>query len=1096
MAFNLDHTSSGNITLQGANSAFTGVFSFPKPSTTNAIIMTYGIFGTGAISGLYDELDLKVPTGNIKSAASFNTGITSGTLLTINSDGYVFDSVLPRLVLTKNFVISESSELTMLNDARSGDVATITDFYQSSTYVLTGSSYSNTINWKQLENPTKCINWVNSGLTTSCTGAVCIYGSNLLISSGDYNNSGLFDSIIDLQSGNNELVSTGLMCTGYVKKSDLGSTLTGEYFRTCNLTKCLVNYLTITGLNSVLSGYTTTDNLHTGNSLLNSYVLYSDIETAGTGWYTGDSPTFYNTGSLLPGLLGTQYDGYFDGNPNWFKTATKKPIINSLIISGGTNTNLTGVYTRISNANNEGTSYFSGDNNLYNIYYNGQFPTNESYWALCGEGHVWHTGTDLLNWTQDFGEGVVSGFVSTSQNTESSYNFNINRALSNNTSWEWFGYFIPNSTDNYSFCLSADELAYFWIGDKALKGFTTGNVDISGTYGGLQNLSLIQDEAYPIRLQWGHPNAPTNLGLSLYYCTQTANVSCYDFYGKAFHSNAPYKFDLLTVGNDGYICQANLPNLALHDTFIISNPMDATSLVNATTGDIAIDTTNNLNYILTGTYSTLADWVQLSQFDGGVLTVNSQLPDGAGNVSVCTNNICSIGGINNTCFTGLYLAQVSTNVAGAYWIEPSNQDCSCFMSLGNNARLKFDNNCCYNITNCAVIYDGAGFGFSRVITLCLEGIWPSINATVYPYISLFDKDYGLSSSVCVSSQISNIYNEIHYVSGNYKSSGSLRENLSGYVTQSVFNTILDTKIVTGHVHEDVTVLNDFQTCVNAITGFVQSNLINLERSYAVSVTDTNSTTVTGAILLGESSRATVPYSIVHSASHFIDQGDSQSETAISNLITNNDSFNTILNIPICFNTLMFVRSNIIGKNSDGSKYASFTVEGALAREDMDAFSVEDVDYVIHSRSSSNYCATIAANVNSINVKVKGDSADNMCWTSETQYLSVLGIGLDGETVAKYFDGVSNAWFNLGQRWFTNANLSNHAILMPTSASDVYMRGATGACVNLDDVDWVRPHSIDTTQVSDPKGICFVSSTGAVFNGEVFGNASFFGSTFR
>lgn len=1094
MAFNLDHTSSGNITLQGANSAFTGVFSFPKPSTTNAIIMTYGAFGTGAISGLYDQLDLKVPTGNIKSAASFNTGITSGTLLTINSDGYVFDSVLPKLVLTKNFVISESSELTMLNDARSGDVATITDFYQSSTYILTGSSYSNTTNWKQLENPTRCINWVNSGLTTSCTGAVCIYGSNLLISSGDYNNSGLFDSIIDLQSGNNELVSTGLMCTGYVKKSDLGSTLTNEYFRTCNLTKCLVNYLTITGLNSVLSGYTTTDNLHTGSSLLDSYVLYSDIGTAGTGWYTGDSPTSYNTGSLLSGLLGTQYDGYFDGNPNWFKTATKKPIINSLIISGGTNTSLTGVYTRIGGSSPEqGTTCFSGDNNLYNITYFSQFPGNESYWRLCGEGNVWYTSTNLLNWTQDFGEEVVSGFVSTSQDTESTLNFSVNRALSNNTSWEWFGYFVPNSTDNYSFCLSADELAYFWIGDKALKGFTTGNVDISGTYGGLQNLSLIQDEAYPIRLQWGHPANPTNLGLSLYYCTQTANVSCYDFYGKAFYSNAPYKFDLLTVGNDGYICQANLPNLALHDTFIISNPMDVTSLVNATTGDIAIDTTNNLNYILTGTYSTLADWVQLSQFDGGVLTVNSQLPDGAGNVTVHTNSISGFAvAENGFCYTGLIPSfsepNILTNTMNVCSIcDDAWLNISMGISSKGHVEVKFKND-----TN---IYCGTSINNIDNYNFTLVGIWP-----FNPDGSPFSINYvGYSPAIedtSVSYKVSDIYNKIDYVSGTYKSSGSLRENLSGYVTQSVFDTILDTKIVTGHVHENVTVLNDFQTCVNAITGFVQSNLINLERSYAVSVTDTNSTTVTGAILLGESSRATVPYSIVHSASHFIDQGDSQSETAISNLITNNDSFNTILDIPICFNTLMFVRSNIIGKNSNGSKYASFTVEGAIAREDMDAFSVEDIDYVIHSRSSSNYCATIAANVNSINVKVKGDSADSMSWTSETQYLSVLGVGADGETVAKYFDGASNAWFDLLHRWFTNANLSNRAMLMPTSASDVYMRGATGACVNLDDVDWVRPHSIDTTQVSDPKGICFVSTTGAVFNGEVFGNASFFGSTFR
>jgi hypothetical protein len=56
-----------------------------------------------------------------------------------------------------------------------------------------------------------------------------------------------------------------------------------------------------------------------------------------------------------------------------------------------------------------------------------------------------------------------------------------------------------------------------------------------------------------------------------------------------------------------------------------------------------------------------------------------------------------------------------------------------------------------------------------------------------------------------------------------------------------------------------------------------------------------------------------------------------------------------------------------------------------------------------------------------------------------------------------------------------------------------MNGSVAAVVDLDNANWIQPSSIDTTSVSDSKGICFTSASNAVFSGTVYGNASFGGN---
>lgn len=236
-----------------------------------------------------------------------------------------------------------------------------------------------------------------------------------------------------------------------------------------------------------------------------------------------------SNGNLTDGLLGIQYSGYYDSDPTWFNTASVKPIINEIVLAGSSESEFNGTYARTNYGQSEqGVSYYQGDNGNY-IYYNSLVPSNESYWYLNLNLNYDTTNSkfisyDLETWFQNptgpFGSVPPTTTITQTQNSENSTNFGAGRALANDTSWQWVGYFRPQNTSNHSFTMNADENAYFWIGDKALNGYTTGNAEIY-SYGYIQSsvtdLALISGVNYPVRLQWGHPGNPTTLGLSLSY---------------------------------------------------------------------------------------------------------------------------------------------------------------------------------------------------------------------------------------------------------------------------------------------------------------------------------------------------------------------------------------------------------------------------------------------------------------------------------------------------------------------------------------------------------------------------------------------------
>lgn len=77
-----------------------------------------------------------------------------------------------------------------------------------------------------------------------------------------------------------------------------------------------------------------------------------------------------------------------------------------------------------------------------------------------------------------------------------------------NFSIQWLGYFVPSTTEVYTFFTSSDDASYLWIGPQALVGFTANNaiVNNGGLHGVLEksgSILLTQNIYYPIRIQMG-----------------------------------------------------------------------------------------------------------------------------------------------------------------------------------------------------------------------------------------------------------------------------------------------------------------------------------------------------------------------------------------------------------------------------------------------------------------------------------------------------------------------------------------------------------------------------------------------------------------
>ena len=105
---------------------------------------------------------------------------------------------------------------------------------------------------------------------------------------------------------------------------------------------------------------------------------------------------------------------------------------------------------------------------------------------------------------------------------------------------QWLGYFLPSTTETYTFFTSSDDASYVWVGSNAITGFTTGNATVNngGLHGQLEKsgtASLTSGVYYPIRIQFGEQGGGDVLtfNYSTPTISKTTNVTGRVFYNAA-----------------------------------------------------------------------------------------------------------------------------------------------------------------------------------------------------------------------------------------------------------------------------------------------------------------------------------------------------------------------------------------------------------------------------------------------------------------------------------------------------------------------------------------------------------------------------------
>ena len=105
---------------------------------------------------------------------------------------------------------------------------------------------------------------------------------------------------------------------------------------------------------------------------------------------------------------------------------------------------------------------------------------------------------------------------------------------------QWLGYFVPSTTETYTFFLASDDCSYMWIGSNAVTGYTRANATVNN--GGLHGFvetsgtaALTSGVYYPVRIQFGENTGGDRLDFN--YSTATITKTT-DVTGKVFYHPA------------------------------------------------------------------------------------------------------------------------------------------------------------------------------------------------------------------------------------------------------------------------------------------------------------------------------------------------------------------------------------------------------------------------------------------------------------------------------------------------------------------------------------------------------------------------------
>jgi hypothetical protein len=190
---------------------------------------------------------------------------------------------------------------------------------------------------------------------------------------------------------------------------------------------------------------------------------------------------------------------------------------NGVVITGGSNSwefGSTGLTLPLNTVINETAS----SPGLTRTKYSGTFVLDPT-WFVTNAGNLIETTT--INGTIQLADVVETAF-----------------------SFQYFGYFVPPTSANYTFRAHADETFVFWIGAKALSGYTYANKDMYGNYNGTFpeqqtqsfTIALTAGQFYPIRIQWANSAGWGELDVFT-WANDIGQVNTSNFTGRIYTAN-------------------------------------------------------------------------------------------------------------------------------------------------------------------------------------------------------------------------------------------------------------------------------------------------------------------------------------------------------------------------------------------------------------------------------------------------------------------------------------------------------------------------------------------------------------------------------
>jgi len=152
-----------------------------KTGSTSTPLVASDYVAFPSTTKVNDQIDTKITALNLGTAATRNTGTSSGNVPLLDSSGKLADSVIPKIAITNTFVVATQAAMLALSTAQEGDIAVRTDLNKS--FILKTNGYATLANWQELLTPTDSVQSVN-GKTGTVTITLAELGG---VASSTYN---------------------------------------------------------------------------------------------------------------------------------------------------------------------------------------------------------------------------------------------------------------------------------------------------------------------------------------------------------------------------------------------------------------------------------------------------------------------------------------------------------------------------------------------------------------------------------------------------------------------------------------------------------------------------------------------------------------------------------------------------------------------------------------------------------------------------------------------------------------------------------------------------------------------------------------------